>query len=135
LGHLEKGVTDKSDVTNEKIQLNWEMEFEADFLGFALSINSLKEDHLFPFSVLGPSLFFSFLDLTDRVKSFIKVGTENRSLNSETHPPHTERKEKLRQHLKKSIDSDKFEIYNSFSAFIENILEELWENYKSKTAK
>lgn len=134
-GHLNennliKRVIDKKEI--EKINLNWQMEFEADNIGLTLLLHSLDNDSFFPFSYLGAELFFTFLDITERANNLHDTGKEHRSNGCDTHPPTFERRDRIRKALKNSFPQDHLETYEYASKFLEDVLETLWENYKKR---
>ena len=132
-GHLENTNNVKS-ITNENersiILPDWEEEYEADEIGLFLLLNSLDKESMFPFSYLGPELFFTILDLDERACSLYSEGKEKRILDNETHPPSFERRNKIRNLLKKNIPKNHLESYLVASKFLENIIELLWDDYK-----
>lgn len=136
-GHLNEVNIKKRVCGNKEIEIispNWEMEYEADFIGLRLLLNSLDGNNLFPICFLGPELFFTFLDLDERAYNLHKKGIEKRSYGSDTHPPTTERRNRIRQIIKNSLPKNQLESYNYMSDFLENVIESLWENYKKQYA-
>jgi|GEM_PF-3976296 len=138
-GHLEKSKSVKCMLDNtlvEKFYPDWQMEYEADYLGlmFLQSSVMFNDKHLLPFCLLGPELFFTFLDIQDRAESFFSTGEEQRSEGSEEHPPTCERRERIRRYINKNLNgyvayqAD----YNTLSQFLEDVLEILWEKLKQE---
>lgn len=132
-GHLQESNLIKKNVrdnTVERISPDWEMEYEADLIGLRLLINSLDHRCLPPFSFLGPELFFTFLDLDERASTLFYEGEEKRSSGSDTHPPTSERRNRIRKALKSALPKDHIISYEYLSEFLENIFEALWNNFK-----
>lgn len=116
----------------QRISPDWKMEFEADRIGLTLLLSSLKSNSLFPFSFLGPELFFTFIDIAERANNLLANGMEKRSYGSDTHPPVIKRRDRIRYQLKKSLPIEHLESYEFVSVFLENVVELLWENFKRK---
>ncbi|GAA3599777.1 hypothetical protein Q4Q39_19085 [Flavivirga amylovorans] len=137
-GHLSESNIKKRAINHKDIDIvspDWDMEYEADFIGLKLLLNSLEEDSLLPFSYLGPELFFTFLDLNDRINNLQNGGIEKRSYDCETHPPPFERRDRIRRILKSSLPSDLLESYIFISEFLENVMDTLWDDYKDRFIK
>lgn len=116
----------------QRISPDWTMEYEADRIGLVLLLHSLTHNNLFPFSFLGPELFFTFLDIDERANNLFANGKEKRSYGSDTHPPVIKRRNRIRYQLKRSLPKEHLESYEVVSAFLENVVELLWENFKMK---
>lgn len=132
-GHLDKAILVKSMIgDNEfsKLKPDWQMEYEADFHGVNLLVNSDESRNLLPFSILGPELFFTFLDITERAYSLIYEGKEIRSLGGDKHPPTYDRRNSIRDMLNRGLPKDELNAYQVGGEFLENVLEILWSDYK-----
>ncbi len=133
LGHLANSSTFKCIIKQkevEKISPSWTMEYEADLMGVTLLINTMNQESMAPFCYCGAELFFTFLDLVDRVISFFDNGKEERSEGSQSHPPPLERRERIRLALKTLLHPSHLESYQVTSEFLETVYEELWSKYK-----
>ena len=133
-GHLNNNVL-KRKVKNSDIdiiQTNWKEEYEADAIGLNLMINSLDKSNFSPFCYLGADLFFSFLDIDERVYTFINHGYEQVDIGSDSHPPVNERKKYIRQYFNDGLKGDDKLAYMGFSSYIDDIIETLWERLKNE---
>nr|WP_321358303.1 hypothetical protein [uncultured Draconibacterium sp.] len=134
-GHLNENNIIKQLYENkpiERISPDWEMEYEADYFGLTLMLNTLKSNSLFPFSFLGPELFFTFLDIEERANNLLINGVEKRSYGCDTHPPTFERRTRIRQLISKGLPARTLETYKYVSDFLENVMESLWEDFKER---
>jgi len=132
-GHLDKAIRIKSMIGDDefsKLKPDWQMEYEADFHGVNLLVNSDESRNLLPFSILGPELFFTFLDITERANALIYEGKEVRSSGDDEHPPTYNRRNSIRDMLNKGLPKDELEAYQIGGQFLENVLEVLWSDYK-----
>jgi hypothetical protein len=137
-GHIYAGHLNDSSLTDflyfgknvSRISLDWEMEFEADLIGLNLLLNSLNDKSLLPFSYLGPEMFFTFLDISERANNLFNTGKETRFEGGGTHPPSFERRNRVRQLLRENIPDTHLESYNYTSQFLEDVMELHWNNFK-----
>lgn len=132
-GHLDKAVLVKRMVGDDEFSIlkpDWQMEYEADFHGVNLLVNSDDSRNLLPFSILGPELFFTFLDITERANALIYKGKEVRSLGGDEHPATYDRRNSIRDMLNRGLPKDELEAYQVGGQFLENVLEILWSDYK-----
>lgn len=137
-GHLKESNLRSHDINGKRIERitpNWEMEFEADRIGLFLLIKSCNENSLMPFCYLGPELFFTFLDLSERANNLLHLGKERRACGSDTHPPIYDRRKRVRQIFKDSMPSNRLESYSVASGFLENVFESLWATFKENKIK
>lgn len=119
---------------SERIRPNWIMEYEADTIGLILLLNTINKDSLYPFCLLGPELFFTFLDIEERAINLYKKGIEKRSFGSNSHPPNVERRKRIREQIEIALPKQFLESYKDLSGFLENAIECLWSNYKENIA-
>jgi hypothetical protein len=133
-GHLSNKVFIRkiSGVNINIIETNWKEEFEADSIGLNLLLNSLDKSNLGPFCYLGPEIFFIFLDLIDRISSYLNEGLEISDAGSITHPPSVDRKLAIREYLNNSLKSDDYIAYRMVSDFVNDIANTLWNKLKNK---
>jgi len=132
-GHIDKALVKKGINSNEQLELispDWQMEFEADFYGLNLLVNTDNAEKFLPFSILGPELFFTFLDIFERANALVKRGTETHSKGSKEHPPTIERRNKIRKYLENSLPKSHLDSYQVASEFLENVMEILWADFK-----
>jgi len=137
-GHIYAGHLNDSNLNDflhfgenaSRISLDWEMEFEADLIGLNLLLNSLNDKSLHPFSYLGPEMFFTFLDISERANNLFNIGKETRFEGGGTHPPSFERRNRVRQLLRENLPETHLESYNYTSQFLEDVMELHWNNFK-----
>lgn len=132
-GHLDKAILVKTMIGDEefsKIKPDWQMEYEADFHGVNLLVNSDNSRNFLPFSILGPELFFTFIDITERANALIYQGKEVRSSGDDEHPATYDRRISIRDMLNRGLPKDELKAYQVGGQFLENVLEILWRNYK-----
>lgn len=136
-GHLNNSSSIKTICKKEidLIETNWKEEFEADAIGLNILINSLDSTNLSPFCYAGADLFFSLLDIDERVYNFIKKGVDKKDEGSQTHPPAGERKKHIRYYLNNVLkDADK-DAYNMFVDFLDMLIEKHWLRMKNDIIK
>ncbi len=119
IGHFidEDVYNEKSNLNTDKIDENWRLEFEADLFGLNQLIKLYRKKQNNYFSLLGPEIYFNFLVLYENLKS---------GLNSETHPPASQRLEYYRQFLSNFLSEKE---QSDFSLYQE-IIDKLFEYYK-----
>jgi hypothetical protein len=131
-GHIDKALVKTRMINNEQLEFispDWQMEFEADFYGLSLLVNTDSAHSFLPFSLLGPELFFTFLDIFERANTLVALGTEIHSNGGNTHPPTIERRKKIRELLGESIPERLLDSYQVVSEFLENVMEVLWADF------
>ena len=132
--HLSKADILHMQFQNRKLNVispDWEMEYQADGIGLSILLKSIESGSLIPFSFLGPELFFTFLDLDERVNSLFRMKNEKRIFGSSSHPPNVERRNRINDIILRSInDTPLGEYYSLLSKLVENVFEALWENFK-----
>jgi hypothetical protein len=133
-GHLSNKIFIRkiSGINRNVIETNWKEEYEADSIGVILLLNSLDNSNLGPFCYLGPEIFFIFLDLIDRISSYINGGHELSDPGSSTHPPSVDRKLAVQEYMKNVLKSDNYKAYKVFSDFVNDITNTLWNKLKNK---
>ncbi len=132
-GHLAQSIAQIFNVNNIdfiKINPNWENEYEADEIGIKLMLKAIETCGQLPFCYVGADLFFTFLDVHERALSLFSTGKDCSFINSNSHPPTTARREKIKNHIKLNMPEKNIFIYNEFTKFIENVIEILWNKIK-----
>ena len=133
-GHLNNNSFKRKikNVDIDVVKTNWEEEFEADSIGLNLLINSLDSSNFSPFCYLGAELFFTLLDIDERVFTFFKSGIELEDSGSESHPPVNERKKYIRQYFNDGLKGDDKLAYLRFSSYLDEIITILWTRLKDE---
>lgn len=132
-GHLSNQIFIRkiSETNLNVIETNWKEEFEADSIGLNLLLNSLDNANLSPFCYMGPEMFFIFLDLIDRISSYMNGGLEVSDQGSVSHPPSIDRKMAIQDNLKRALSPDDYTAYEILSDFVNNITDMLWNKLKT----
>ncbi len=78
---------------------DWNMEYEADFLGMVLATKALSRKVDLALAFAGLDLLFSVMTLVDRAISTLLYGAPGVSRRSDTHPPPQLRRQELRDGL------------------------------------
>jgi hypothetical protein len=110
----------------ERLSPSWEMEFEADYIGFALALQAMGEQKFdAALSYAGVDLFFSSIEIVTRALTTLVYGEARAVPASKSHPPPDLRREMLRQHLDQ-IGDDQAASARDLAATSEKLLELMW---------
>lgn len=116
------------EVELETLEANWNMEFEADYIGFVLTMLAMREQRFdAALSYCGIDLFFSAVEVLERAVSILVHGEAKASAPSDTHPPPELRRKALRDHLGKICDEESAAGARSLAETSQQILDLMWE--------
>ncbi len=112
--------------------LNHLKEYEADQVGLHLAMQAMaKQGFQADFCYIGVELFFIVNDITLKAKYFSEKGHEDFSAHFIKYPPNKDRREKLREELKKLIPESELLNVLHLPEIIEETMNYLWEESKS----
>lgn len=111
----------------EEIAYAWSQEHEADYIGMHLAIAAMRlaEKVDVALSFWGADFFFSSMDVMDKAVSLLHFGDETR-IQLGSHPPHTNRRDFLRESLRRSAGNEVAEGPIGLGQAIEFAVAELW---------
>ena len=110
----------------ERLSPSWKMEFEADYVGFALAMSAMGRKKFDPAtSYAGIDLFFSSLELVHRATSMLSFGEIRERPRSATHPPPQLRRKMLWRHLDQ-IGKGRARQARRLASGAERILDMMW---------
>ena len=120
--------TAEAEAEVEEIAYAWSQEYEADFIGMHLAIAAMRlaEKVDVALSFWGADFFFSSMDVMDKAVSLLRHGDETR-IQLGSHPPHTNRRDFLRESLKRSAENEIAEGAIGLGQAIEFAVAELWK--------
>ncbi len=135
LGHVVGGHLDIRQLASQRvgsadvqrINPDWDLEFEADQIGCNLALRAMREIQVpDPVAYAGIELFFSAMLLLDRALSVLLHGEVVESPESPTHPPTSARRNSLRAMMREQLRGDGLSQVESFSASTEVVLDHAW---------
>ena len=106
----------------------WQDEFEADFLGMALGMQSMARRHLdMALSYAGVDFAFTAIELAERALAVARNGDASARQTSDTHPPAAMRRQMARLGLSNlSPNGDQVESARELADALETIGELMW---------
>jgi hypothetical protein len=111
----------------ERINPDWQMEFEADRIGCDLAMRAMRESEVQDsIAFTGIDLFFSAMQLVDRALSVLLHGEVVDAPESPTHPPTIARRDALRAKMKKQLPEDELSLVAGFSSSTQVVLDQAW---------
>lgn len=112
----------------ERLSSNWQMEFEADYIGMALTMLAMRDARFdAAMSYCGIDLFFSAIELVSRALSVLVHGEVRPQAESSSHPPPALRREALRGHLNAMVGEEPAAGAIQLATTSEEILDLMWQ--------
>ena len=122
-----------SNIMGHQMIPKWEEEFDADKIGFYISIQAMKNaGYKEEFSLIGASIFFSLCQLVDRAYCIKYNGHENFHELKGSHPPSSERINKIKTILNDQFNNEQLELALYLPTAIEEIVNLLWLEMKTE---
>lgn len=111
----------------ERINPDWEMEFEADRIGCDLAMGAMREAKVQDsIAFTGIDLFFSAMQLVDQALSVLLHGEVVDAPESATHPPTIMRRDALRAKMKGQLPESELSMVVGFSSSAQVVLDQAW---------
>lgn len=111
-----------------RINSDWQDEFEADRIGMVLTMLAMREvGFTATASYCGIDLFFSSIELVDRAVSVLVHGEVLPTSPSSTHPPPEQRRKALRQQLVSALGDQRAAQACEMAISTEKTLELMWQ--------
>jgi hypothetical protein len=130
-GHLERAEPVGRALSAEEVDevnFDWDQEYEADYLGVALTLAAMnRERHVdASLSFWGADVFFSVMDVMDRAVSLLRYGDETVTVLG-THPPSAERRAVIRAALPTLLEAEQARSAIALAEALQAASELLWE--------
>jgi hypothetical protein len=138
LNHFENSKTKKLLLFESEYELlfpDWIFEFEADKYATEILLEREKSTNKSPFTLLGPIVFFSLMELIRKFKNWNYNRDEDYIIVTETHPPNKERLNKYLDTIKQNCTNEQYDIIEMMSDFVNNLFQSLLYNFKEENPK